>query len=473
MNLIEKIKYAYTKGETMPLKGHVRFVLEDVRDGSQIVEEGDNFITNAVASVIANNYCGLANFAELFPLKSLYGGCLLFQNQMDSATANDFNPPSEIVNPLIAHAGDEPPAIGWTGSKRGTPVSSEYEETDTSIKQVWLWDNTQGIGTIRTVCLCPSVLGNMGLTPSEDVYTPVSLFGRGLVEQGNTWNLEMSKKRPYSISADGKTMKSIYIDGSTFTEYTTRHDILAHGIMRTPTTWQDVDDRSASIRAKTNSTFTFEDDNYYYVATATSATSLRIDKVSKANFTVSQSDMTFSNVSLYTGAMSFANDGVRCGNLKPFAFDGKYLYYPNSAKTHFYRIDITLQDDPVIVELDGTITIGVGENIENAMEFREPIVLSQGLALGSNYIINGNSVYPVKESNIGLAAGGNQNQVWLKRKGASVYGVGKQFWSTSSSSYQGNVLVSTFLSTIYNLEAEKAKGATQTMRLEYTISEQT
>lgn len=469
MNLIEKMKDAYLHGEEMPLKGHVRLVLEDVRDGSRIVRDGDNFITNAVASIFAKNWCGLASFASLLPLKNLYGGVLMFQNAMSGATADDFSPPSDLVNPFIAHAGSEAPAVGWSGTKRGSPITNEFVETDTSYKQVWLWDNTQGNGTINTVCLCPAVLGNMGLNPSEAVYSPISAFGMGQVENGNDWNLTISKRRPYSISADGKTMKSIYIDGSTFTEYTVRHDFLAHGIMRDAQTWQDVAERSASVRTRTNSTFTFEDDTYYYVVTATNATALRVDKIAKSDFVVTQADMTFSGVSLYTGNMDYS--GIRSGNLKPFAFDGRYLYYPNSAKTHFYKIDFSLVDE--IVELDGTVNIGVGSNITTGMEFREPLVISDGLVFGSNYLINGDTVYPVKESNTGLAPAGNGNQVWLKKFGASVYGIGKQFWTTSAMNYQGNVLASIFLSTIYNLESEVTKSTSQTMRCEYTLTEAT
>lgn len=470
MNLIDKMKYAYAHGEEMPLKGHVRLVLEDVRDGTQKVEEGHNLITNAVASILANNWCGLANFSRLFPLKSLYGGCLLFQNPI-AATADNYNPPNELDNPLVAHAGNEAPASGWTGKKRGSPVLPEYVETETSIRQVWLWDNTQGNGTISAVSLCPTALGNSGLTPSNDTYSLFSAFGNDSWS-GETMNEDIAKRYPFNIAADGKTAQMIYLDGTTFKERTMRHDYLAFGIMRGTQDWQEVAIRTATVRSGANR-FIFDDAEYYYIARATSETAMQIDKVSKSTFAVTQADITFDGVSLYTGTISGYPHIWRT-----FAFDGTYLYYPNTAGTGMLKLNIS--DNSDYLALDGEILIDKGNLVNNpsgAYQFATPLVISDGLVLGSNYLVNGANVYQMQRAS-GIAIGGGSNfgqntMLVLNRVGASAFGQSKQSFFPTYTQGQANVLVSMFLSTIFNLESARVKSTSQTMRLEYTLTEQT
>lgn len=471
MNLIEKMKYAYSHGEEMPLKGHVRLVLEDVRDGRQIVEEGDNLITNAVASIFSKNWCGLAKFSDLLPLKSLYGGCLMFQNAMDTATADDFNPPDDLTNPMIAHAGSEAPASSWTGKKRGSPVLPDFVETDTSIKQVWLWDNTQGNGTIGTICLCPSNLGNSGLTPSQDTYSLFSSFGNDSWT-GSTMNEDIAKRYPFNISADGKSAQMVYLDDTTFKERTMRHDYLAHGIMRTSLDWQEVAIRTVTVRSGSNR-FIFDDDDYYYIARATSATAMQIDKVSKLSFEVTQADITFSGVSLYTGTI-YGYPNI----WRTFAYDGTYLYYPNSAGTGMLKLNISDNSDYLV--LDGEIVIDKGNKRDSSIgndQFGTPLVISDGLILGSNYLVNGANVYQTKRPNgIAIGGGGNfgdDNILVMNRVGASVYGHSKQMYWSAYTQGQANILLSMFLSSIYALPESKTKSTSQTMRLEYTLSEQT
>lgn len=478
MNLVEKMKYAYTHGEEMPLKGHVRLVLEDIRDGSQKVVEGDNLITNAVASLLAKNWDGCVRFDSIFPLKSLYGGCLMFQNPMTGATADSFNPPAESVNPLIAHAGSESPASGWTGKKRGAPVASEYVETDTSIKQVWLWDNTQGIGTINTVCLCPDTLGNMGLTPSQDTY---SLFsGMSANDNGNndlTFSETIAQQYPVWISADGKTSKSIYASGTTFKEILVRHDYFAHGLMRDRRTWQKISERTATIRTFGYKTFWVQDADYYYVLEAVydsqnSKYGFRVDKISKETFAVTQADIYYETITLYTGDLKTEQRGLK-ESMEIFAFDGTYIYFPDYAGTSFVKCNLSDNSDKMT--LSNTLAIDKGRNGGGSYtQFHPPIVISSGLVLGHNYLINGDSAYQTKRTQgviISQSNMDNQAYGWIVRNGTACYWNGKQTYYNNYYAGQGGVLCKMWLSSIYGLETEVHKSSNQTMRLEYTASE--
>lgn len=469
LSLVEKARYARMHNETVPLKGHVKLILEDVRDGSQKVEEGHNLITDAVASVLEDNWCGLANFASIFPLKNLYGGCMLFQNSI-TPTAGNFNPPSELTNPLVAHAGNIAPESDWTGKKRGTPVPSEYLEDETSIKQVWLWDNTQGNAPqISTVCLCPQNMGNFGLTPTQARQYTSRYTISSTVPRITSYSRNLCMQNPFSIDDDGKTGKAIYLSGTTFEEITVRHDWLAFGTMRDSITWQEVSSRTATVRTAQNKTNIFEDEDYYYVYTITGADDIQIDRVSKTDMTVTQMDMAdIGGVSLYTG--DFALQPMQRMTAL-FGYDGRYLYLPNSAGNGFVAINPNDSTDKMV--LDGTVNLYLNytDISSNNVMKHNALVISEGLVFGDYYIINGASVYPKAYTQSPVSDGDGRKRGSLYRHGASVYGL-----SNSTENYamnQGVLLVPLFLSSIYPLESPVHKTTSQTMRLEYTIEEQT
>lgn len=465
LTLRDKITDCRGRGEIMPMKGHLRLELEDIRDGKKIVTESDNLVTNALQSIFDHNYAGLARFNSLMPMKSLYSGVFAFQNQQ-TENANNWQLENDISNPLVAHAGT---LANNTGSTlRGSPVSNEWIETDNSIQMVWMWDNTQGNGHIESCSLVPATLGNMGTKPFNDEFSPMSAFGN---DQTNidTWNEARSIQYPMSISDDGKTSRSVWIDGTTFKEYEARHDYFAFGIMRSARDWQEVAVRTETIRSGSNR-FVFEDASYYYIACATSATTMQIDKVNKSTFAVTQADCTFSGVSLWTGNLVSNKNG----NFKLFAYDGTYLYFPNSAGTQFLKLNIA--DNTDVLVIDGTINIEKTGSVANSAPFMTPLAINTGLILGGNYIINGNKAYPTKHvTGIGTPTSDNAGLfLWLVQKGASVYGnaihAGQSSWNWSG---QSNVMCQMFKSSVVNLAEARDKSTSQTMRIVYTLTEQT
>ena len=465
-SLSDRIVQAYTRGKRIPLRGTATLVLRNEKTGEEKIIKKSNMVTNAVADVLSKNYCGLANLSSLQPLKSLFSGCLLFQNTI-TEDADNYNPPADDVNPLIAHASQVP--NNTASLLRGNPVVSDIVETDTSVKWAFSWDTTHGNGTIQSICLVPDLLGSMGLKPFDTAYNPISVIGRDSVA-GAEWNVEINKQYPFNISADGKTATVVRYDDTTFTEYTIRHDYLAFGIMRSPRTWQDVESRTATIRGG-NNRFIFDDATHYYVARATSGTTLQVDKISKTDMSVTQADCTFSGVTLWTGNF----DGAKNNTMRMFAFDGTHLYYPNSLGTSFLKLNLADNTDATV--LDGVITIDKGRlsgTTSNGEQFHNPIVISPGLVLGDNYIINGSRAYQIartKQIGVGNTYLAYASWLWLVRQGAACYFNAKQTYNSSNSTGQGAALVAMFLSTINNLEAAVVKSTAQTMTLYYEISE--
>lgn len=475
ISIIEKMVKAYQNNETVPLKGHTRLTLCDAVTGKvQEQVESDNMVTNAVSSILARNYCGLANFSSLLPLRSLYSGVLLFSNTITENANNYFPPADSSTQSMTAHAGPTPHATA--SPYRGNPNGGETIIGTTSIKQVWDWSTNQGNGTISSVCLCGGTLGDMGLKPFDETLNPLSTFGGDTLTGVDMSETEVSKYA-YAINSDGKTSLSVYLDGTSFKEFTVNHDYFSFGIMRSGSDWNTVSSREATVRAgsSSGSRIVFDDTNYYYIVQATynnqtSKYGLLIDKVAKSNFAVTTGDIEYDGITLYTGTIY---EGDMKGDQQLFAFDGTYLYYPNSAGTSFVKVNITNSSD--VFDITGTIDIGKGRapSSSNGRQFTTPLVINQGLILGSNYIINGLNAYPIYHARQLGCSDGNYgtNRVILIQDGASVYGKTRYVQGSVWRTYQLNILNQMFLSTINNLENSVSKSTSQTMKVEYTISE--
>lgn len=468
ITLHDKILMAYAKGEPMPLKGKTRITLTDVNTGEVQVTESENMVTNAVASILNNNWCGLANYSSMMPLKNLFSGVLCFTDPI-TENADNYNPPNSSTNDMVACAGD---IVHQTANTyRGNPNEGEMVITDTSIKFVWDWLTNQGNGGISCVCLVPNTLGNMGLKPFDNTLSVLSSIG--------TKNISTSavdtKKTPFNMNADGTGCVCVQISGTTFTESTVVHDFLKYGILRSVDDWVEGTSRTATIRSG-NNRFIFDDDDYYYVCHASSATALQIDKIDKEDMTVTTADITYSGISLWTGTVT--NYGAT--NSRAFAFDGTYLYYPNSAGNNFYRLNITQSSDVELLTVKntvgGTITIDKGQlavQSSNGEIWHNPIVISDGLILGSNYLINDTDVYEIKRPvQLGCAADYFSFNIfsWFIRNGASAYVSTQQSYGTRNVG-QANVLCKMFLSTINNLQQPVTKSSSQVMKIEYELTE--
>ena len=476
LTLMEKVFSCAQRGEILPIKGHTKIVLADPLTGKpKEVVESDNMVTNAVASVLANNFCGISDFSRIMPLRKLFAGVMLFQNEMVES-ADGYNVPSDIVNPMIAHAGDL--ANDTESFLRGSPVPSDYEITDTSIKQVFFWPTTHGNGTIRCCCCVPATFGNMGAKPFNDEFSPISQLNiANNMPNVRSVSKEDFYKYPISISADGLTGKCLWISGTTFTETTVRHDFTKFGIMRGINDWTKESERTATIRTfDLTKTSVFEDDDYYWIYQITSATSLKIDKVAKSDMTVTQGDVTFSGIAINTGDIGFSGRPINIATPR-FAYDGKYLYLPNSSANGI--VAVNPKDSSDAFALDGTVTIKVGCGSVATSGGRQgatPLVMSSGFVVGGNYIINGNTAYQIKEM-AGINCGDQyfygRCQGFLVRRGASVYEATHHWYDTDRSNIgQGAALLQTFLSTINNVD-EVVKTSARTMSVIYTLREST
>lgn len=147
------------------LKGHVKVTLHNVHNGKNEVIEGENIVTNAVADIMANNYLGGIDYSKMMPLWSKwFGGVLCYEKFHTNLDADKYYPYSESNNHLVAHAGQQGIDVSHDDDMRaGNPTTSSYIQTENSMKQVFEWGTTHGNGTIRALSLTHTDVGDAGL----------------------------------------------------------------------------------------------------------------------------------------------------------------------------------------------------------------------------------------------------------------------------------------------------------------------
>lgn len=471
MNLFEKMVKAYQNNEVMPLKGHTKITLTNP-DGTKEVHESDNMVTNAVAHLLSRNWSGLADYHALLPLKNLFGGVLLFAGNI-TEDADNYNPPNELVNGMTACAGQT--AHSTANPYRGNPNGGETVVTDSSVKFVWDWATNQGNGPINCVCLCPNGMGNMGLKPFDNTQNPAADFTISNTDASvvNSWTRAQAILRPISIESDGQTGKAIWWSGTTFEEITVKHDFYKFGIMRGYRDFIEVSSRTATTRTfPSGLTSICQDDDYYYCYGVNGATSLMVDKISKADMTVENLTLTLSGVSLNTSTWTYytSNEASIYRSLPRWGFDGTYLYLPKSGNATFIKINLSNQAD--VDELGGTVSIRASSSGRKI----SPIRINDGIIYGENWFINGSNVYPMADSSAFNAEITDVNDGFanIVRNGSACYMDGLNLTTGTQAGrvgWQRSILVPTFLSTINNLDNQVDKTSSQTMKVEYTLTE--
>lgn len=168
------------------IKGHVKVMLRDVKSGRLKIVEGDNIVTYAVRDMFANNELGGLDNSKFTPLWShWYGGVLAYKNPHPTITVGgeqvldpaDYYPRDSATNPLTAHAGDVAPSSGAVAAEdysRGSPSTRVI--SDGVVKQTWEFTPSQGNGVISALSLTHKDVGNVGLGNSSNAFKTFSPF---------------------------------------------------------------------------------------------------------------------------------------------------------------------------------------------------------------------------------------------------------------------------------------------------------
>ncbi len=442
------------------LKGIAKITLTDVNTGKERVSYDENLVTTAVEDLFSNNIMGLADYTKLLPVRSLYAGCLLFADNL-TENASSYIPPDEGTNALIAHAGDE--AHTTANPRRGNPNMVETVIGDTSVKHVWTWDTSQGIGTIKSVALCPGRLGNMGLIPFDDTYNPYQPINVNKMEgsQGTTWTRANAKKHPIVVDSSHNQVTAVYIDGATFEEIVSFHDTAILGLTRDVDDFSEWSHRTANLGDDLSnlSTYTvFNTEDYYYVVRSTSQSALKIYSIRKLDFVVDTAIVSSLSNIFYNSGLT----GLIFKSCAAYPNTETHFWWPSIDRTTFYKIPFT----------GGSISDAEPVTLTPSSSYHMmPIRLNDKLILGENFFFNNGVFYPIALAELPAGGASNGNMGWTNIVHKStVAGFGYQHGSGGQSA-PFMATHNIFMSTINNLSEAKPKTAADVMKLEYTLTQ--
>ena len=145
----------------MALKGSATIELTNA-DGNKEIIKHDNMITNAVNDLLISQRGEMATILKYCNnndsyAQALFGGILLFNETLNDNADDYFLPTTNIVG----YASQD--AYGGLDVARGSYNASEGGlQEDGSYKFVWDFSTSQANGTIKSIGLCPKIMGQIG-----------------------------------------------------------------------------------------------------------------------------------------------------------------------------------------------------------------------------------------------------------------------------------------------------------------------
>lgn len=180
----------------MAIKGSATIELTN-DDGSKEVIKHDNMITNAVNDLCASQRGEMASILKIVSngesyAQALFGGIMLFDETLNDDPDDYFLPTIKITGYASqdAYAGLDIARGSFNASEGGV-------QEDGSYKFVWDFATSQGNGTIKSLALCPNIMGQIGASDTivdselkdflvkNDLTAPFNQYGRMLSTGGS------------------------------------------------------------------------------------------------------------------------------------------------------------------------------------------------------------------------------------------------------------------------------------------------
>lgn len=474
ISIAERMTNAAISGMRFPdLKGTATITLTDPRTGKRERVTDSNLVTDAVKKIFEMNYLGMANFNSLLAIKTLFGGCFLFNKVMNESVSTIW-PQNSTDNNLVARCGQTPHNTG--DRRRGHPTAPEI--TDDHIKFIFDWNLDEGNGTINNVCLTHSLAGDIGINCDGTAsllrnYSNI-VNGVNMFPGSNTRDTNLTRERllsmPFSFDSDGNGL-SLVLTSTGLEEITVAHSFLKANLLENGNTYpftnyREISTRSATLSRTFDTSYTLigQDALNYYVMERDSGNNMKlyVDVISKADMTVTAEVLTISGATLSRTQNGYNGYARYCGIVSGGAV---YWISGADAKT-FVKIPISNPADVEVLTSELTSNILYGQNAFN---------MSDGLVLGANFLINGERVYPVARRGYRLPTGAEPIAFDMLASGNSGPAVLLSGNCADNATYnyssQGGEIVLPYLATCCNLGSSVTKSNSKTMRLEYVLTQ--
>lgn len=485
MNVTDRLKSLDFNGRDFPLlRGDVKMILKNVHNGKTEVYEKHNLVTDAMSDIFGGNYGGLVDynsFADLY--KTYLGGVLVFASALDSDPTN-YGIPAYTTNPVTAHAGQTPLTSQNDDTTRGNPDDSATVLTSGSMKLVWEWGTNAGNGTISSLGLTHSDVGSYGCGSRSDGANPTCLQNLNpFVDVGNmsrtysTYNDSASSV----LAIDGNVAYTFYlVDSTTVHVYKTpinNTKFKLQGGSLLPLT-----DYSSRITVTIqNYNIVGEGDCYYHfdfdnqklilfgVPTEGGSTLLmdEIDLSTWTDQTSTQSSITVADAKLWKFQVWYYSSGQQARlriPLKAIVFDNHLFIYAYTSSrlvvNKIYKVDLSNPANISEVNVSNFSSFNTGVNQSGSRTNTRFAVMGEIIAHDS-FLINGDKTFQVVGSE--LSAGYNQNYAIANRISSPQFGLKTSMNMVS--------VCKLYLATKWNLDSSVTKNASQSMTVEYTLTE--
>ena len=464
----------------MRLKGKMVIELTDVNTNEveTIVEE--NMVTNAVNDIFGTNPLGLFYHSagryddqvvwnsELLPIcPNMIGGIMLFPKAI-TETAGNIYPGSD--NLPVAYASNDVNATANT--QRGSMNLTESKVIDDGYRFVWEFTPSQGNGTIAAVGLTSKQGGSNAYGSSTGVDTTfleirkssLDLDGDGLAVMFRVVELDYENNLMYSIGYASNTVEVSRYRIPIF-------DIGLNELLNDTTiTLEDETVLQCSTFKFYGSytpygTFLDGKDGYWYgfsnqANSSGDATMLWI-KIKKEDLSYTEGEWTLSNAHLKVVG-SFRPDSSYPATQRNSVVRNGYLYVLGYDDDGVYKINVNNSTDVTFISFGFE---SAAKSICGSGSCEARLLLANDIIIGYDFLID------VNDNVIATFGGtrfGNLATPLLQYK-EFVTGWGGSY----GSEYRHNYLLTPYLATINNLSEAVIKNADKTMKITYTLTEQT
>lgn len=470
MNVTDRLKKLDFKGRDFPLlKGDVKMTLKNVHNGKTEVFEKHNLVTDALGTIFGANYGGLLNynsFADLY--KTYLGGVLVFANSLGN-DATDFGIPGRTSNSVTAHAGQTPLTSQSDDTTRGNPDDAETVLTSTSTKLVWEWGTSSGNGQISALGLTHTDTGSFGCGVASTAQGSLDPFAEvGCISKSYAYGDDAVAP----LAINGNTAYTFYMVNATTV------DVFATPINNTSFKLQGASlEPISAYTTKLTATvascsFTNHGECYYHFdftnGTLTlwrvpteGGTTLLQDIISLSDGTVTSSSITVTGGSLWKFRIYGSAFETPCKAIVSNGF--VYVYgYSGGATTpnKMYRIEISTPGNVSEVDTSDFSQFYYPSSTWIGVQ-NERVTTLGDLVIHDNFIINDNKTFGLNQKYLQY----NYNRAYANYGSISspVFGINESANTIS--------VCKLYLATKFNLDSPVTKNASQSMTVEYTLTE--
>lgn len=460
----DNIKSERISGMKFPkLKGHIKVALKDIRSGkTDIAFEGDNMITNAVADIFDSNLAGALDYRKVLPLYSkMFGGILCFKNTLDVSSADaakDYFIPDNGANELIAHAGQTTLSDQADDTKRGNPLSTAMTIADGAVTLAWEWGSAAGNGTIASVGLTHSDVGDAGTGSGSNAFkamTPNINANYGL----------SASQRVYFVDQNGYGYTFTYSGTSvTLTRYPMAYRKV--GLVGMPCDYVAGIPKSKTVTIGTSYgafpyiAFNKETSKLYLFYNGSQSTTVYVDVINLSDW----DNIPTPNHAEWTLDVAVGALNVGGSNAAPAIvpiYNG-YVYLPigQSNASGFVKVNLNSVADQT--RMNASFKGSTGIAIPN---------VANRIIAGKCFVINDDAVYPTAIASPDVIADRNLYSVWSDTIVDSGIGlVNLAYLNTGSPQYYPSIS-KFYLATKFNLPTPITKTNNQSMVVTYTLTE--